>query len=254
MIILTLVNGTTYPIDVAEEERLSYEADVTSSAIEKGADTTDNVRPKLPVLDVDCTISDTPVGKVALDPSRQGVSSAAADGFRRLVEIYMTAEPLTVECSFGRFEDMVLEKFSPVRNKGTGKALKFTATFRNIKIVQNERTTVRRGIPNGGHRVNRGLQTGLKTASGHEILNYNKGIGKLGVYRDDQGNVVSREEVVDAAHRSDAVAVNYDRQNGAVPIDSKDYTPYQPSHRNDPWWTKAWRKSQADQQPQGGGR
>lgn len=161
------ING--YPIDVAETESLDYEADVTSFPIEKGADTTDSVRPKLPVLTVDCLVSDTPIGRVANDPSRQGVSSPAGDAFRRLVEMYMSAEPLTVECSFGTFDEMCLEKFSPTRNRQTGKALKFTATFRKLKIVENTRTTVRVAIPNGGRRTNLGFQSG-KFVQGKQVL------------------------------------------------------------------------------------
>lgn len=152
------ING--YPIDVAVSEALDYEADVTSFPVEKGADTTDSVRPKLPVLTVDCLVSDTPIGRVASDPSRQGVSSPANDAFNRLVEMYMNAEPLVVVCSFGTFDAMCLEKFSPSRDRTTGKALKFTATFRKLKIVQNQRTTIRVAIPNGGRRTNLGFKSG----------------------------------------------------------------------------------------------
>jgi hypothetical protein len=148
-----------YPIDAALEERLSYEADVTEFEVEKGADTTDHIRPKLPVLTFDGVVSDTPTGKVALDITRQvdsGRPLPSVDAYQRFVAIHEAAKPVTVECAFGKFDNMALTSLTPTKDSKSKKAFNFSATFKQIKLIENTRITIFVSVPNAQGKVDLG--------------------------------------------------------------------------------------------------
>jgi hypothetical protein len=169
-----------YPLDCALEERLTYESEVTEFPVEKGADIADHIRAKRPVLEIDGVVSDTPIGKVANDPSRTNLSGAmlpSRDAFDRLVQLHGDRRTITVECSFGKFDDMVLMSLTPTRDVKTHKAFKFTATFRQIEFRQNNRTTIRVAVPNASGKINFGALlgavkgTGVTFVTSHTIAN-----------------------------------------------------------------------------------
>lgn len=166
------ING--YPIDAALEESLSYEADITENEVEKGSDITDHVRPKLPVISFsDAVVSDTPIGKIATDETR--VSNAnlgvlpSLDAFQRFKELHEAATTCIVECSYGRFEDMVLATLTSTKNAKNKKSFTFNATFRNIRIVENTRTTVRVATQAGGKKQSKGLSLD-NVVEGNKVL------------------------------------------------------------------------------------
>jgi hypothetical protein len=53
-------------------------------------------------------------------------------------------------------QNMIMERLSAPVNAGTGHALRFTASFKQIRLITNERTTVRVLLPSGKKRVKRG--------------------------------------------------------------------------------------------------
>jgi len=134
-----------FAIDVATDERLTYESEVTEFPVEKGAPVSDHIIAKRPVLELDCVVSDTPTGAVAEDPSRKGLdpsTNPSSDAFEFFRRLHGDRRAVVVECSFGKFDDMVMTSFPPVRNKESLKALKFTVTFKQIEFATNNRSTV----------------------------------------------------------------------------------------------------------------
>lgn len=151
-----------YPIDAALEERISYEAEVTENAVEKGADITDHVSPRLPILEFDGVVSDTPIGAVATDPTRTGAAQQhSREAYKKFLEVFNGVDGkvvgVVVECSFGKFENMILKTLTPVKNAQSAKAFRFTASFKQIAIRENTRTTVRTSIRNGDKKQPNGL-------------------------------------------------------------------------------------------------
>lgn len=147
-----------YPIDVAVSEEPTYEADVTDFPTESSADTTDHIRPKSLVLKIEGWISDTPIGVIASDPTRQAATAGKPSkaAYDKLTAVFLARKPVTVECSFGIFLSMAFQNLSPVANDKTGKALHFTGTFKQINVKTNNRTTIRQSIPGGGKKKNLG--------------------------------------------------------------------------------------------------
>jgi hypothetical protein len=163
------VNG--YPIDVALQERLDYTSEVTKSPVEKGADIADHVIARLPVLTFDGVVSDTPIGAVSNDESRLTLQGAtpSQDAYRRFEAIHVAKQPVVVECSFGKFDHMVMTSLSATKESTSAKAFVFTATFEDVRIVENRRTTVRVAVPNVGKKQNFGLSLD-KIIDGKRVL------------------------------------------------------------------------------------
>jgi hypothetical protein len=155
-----LIDG--YEIDIAESEEHVFENEVTEHPVESGGDITDHVRARAISLTIEGIVSDTPLAALAQRRNELVViggetfAKPSEEAFARLLEINATREPITIETSLRSYTDMVLEHFSAPRNAGTGDALRFTATFKQIRLVTNERTTILVATPRGSKPVNRG--------------------------------------------------------------------------------------------------
>lgn len=181
------ING--YPIDCALEERLTYEADVTDLDVESGSDVTDHIRPKQPILEFDGLVSDTPLGEVATDPSRQtdaGAPTPSRDAFDRFRTIHEAAQTVVVECSYGKFDSMAMTSLTPSRTSETAKAFKFTATFKRIRIRENRRTTVKVAIANGSGKQNLGSREAVLKYLGQNM------VWVKSIARESDGNLAQR--------------------------------------------------------------
>lgn len=155
-----LIDG--YEIDIAEAEEHAFENEVTEHPVESGVDITDHVRARAIELTVEGVVSDTPIGALAQRRSNlvlvggEAFAKPSEEAFARLLEIYEKRVPVVVETSRKVYKDMILERFSAPTNAGTGDALRFSATFRQVRFIVNERTTVRVTVPRAANKVNRG--------------------------------------------------------------------------------------------------
>jgi hypothetical protein len=185
-----------YAIDLALDENLTYESEVTENPVEQGADVTDHVRAKQPVLTFEGVVSDTPIGRVSTHESRLAIGTAtpSQDAFQRLVAIHEAREPVVVTCSFGRFDAMVLTSLSPSKNAASQRSLQFSATFRRIQIVENTRTTVRVAVPNCGKKQTFGLSLD-RVVKGKQIL-WRKGRPPGSSPSTDPKGVIIGQEIV----------------------------------------------------------
>ncbi len=136
-------------IDVIISEEHSYENDVTSHPVESGSDVTDNVINKPLKISLDCLISATPLRKSGVivqgEATRTANPTQAARA--RLIAINVAREPITVNDSQGSFPNMVLEKLMFTQTSKIGDALAFKASFKELKIIENERTIIQVAIP-----------------------------------------------------------------------------------------------------------
>lgn len=143
-----------YEIDVFTDESHTLDSMVTSDPVEDGADTTDNVKLLPTTITVTGIVSDTPFGQLAERRLPGEFSSAYALGY--LESIRDDREPVTIETSLGKYENMVMERLSIPQNAQTGDALQFTATFKQIRITYTQRATINTADPRNKRKVNRG--------------------------------------------------------------------------------------------------
>ena len=163
-------------VDVATSEEHVDECDVTDNPVEAGAAITDNVRRRPRTLTLECVVSDTPIGAVAEARGLAEQQAAATEAFLQQLNIigapstlnpYRTAadecraflartlsarEPITVTTEIRTYESMVLYNVSESRTATTGDAIRFRAMFRQVRIVTNERSTVRVAVPRAKKR------------------------------------------------------------------------------------------------------
>lgn len=184
-----------YPIDCALEERINYEAEVTMNPVEKGADMTDHVTARLPTLEFDGVVTDTPIGAIANDDTR---TSAAEDqskvAYKKFLDVFLARQGVVVECSFGKFENMILQHLTPVKNAQNKKAFKFTATFQQVRINENKRTTVKTSIRNGDKQAKNGLSAD-NLVEGSQVL-WRKGKPPGTSPATDPAGIITGSEVV----------------------------------------------------------
>lgn len=141
-------------MDLAVSEEHGFPSEVTSHPVEQGPDISDHIRNLPEEITLESIVSDTPIGEVAADPSRQAAGPDAplpsADALQKLREIRAARRPVTVETSLGTFENMALENLTVPRDAQKTGGLFFTATFRRMNLVTNKRTRRRVATPLAG--------------------------------------------------------------------------------------------------------
>lgn len=142
-----------YEIDAFVREEHSKENAVTDHEVERGADITDHVRSKHPTVTLESVVSDTPLGDLA--NRRAGDVPPSQEALARLEAIDEARQPVTVITTLRTYTDMILESLSIPKDAKTGKALRFTARFRRIRIAEVD-TAARVDIPRGKAKSNRG--------------------------------------------------------------------------------------------------
>ncbi len=151
-----------YEIDVAETLEPSFDNEVTEHPVEEGSEIVDHVRARPISLQVDGLISDTPIGALAARRQQftliNGESFAfpSDEAFAFLTKVHEDREPITVETMRRTYTSMVLETLVFPEDARTGGALKFRASFRQVRLVTNARTTIRVAVPRASSKVNRG--------------------------------------------------------------------------------------------------
>jgi hypothetical protein len=156
---MLLIDG--FEIDAELSGEHGFESEVTDHPVEQGADISDHVRPKPVVVTVEGVVSDTPVGPIADrrgDVNENGVlvNSPSQDALAWFLRLRDERQPVAIETSLRRFDSMILQSLSIPTDARTGKALRFRATFKQVRVVVNERSTVRVDVPRARRRQNLG--------------------------------------------------------------------------------------------------
>lgn len=149
-----LIDG--FPIDATVSESHAFDLDVTDHPVEEGADITDNARIRPAVITLSCIVSDTPLAAVASarDLPGGGGGAPSDEAYARMLAIRDAREPVVVTTSIATYANMVLQSLSIPRAASDGESLRFSATFKEVRIVKNDRKRV--SVPRAKGKVNRG--------------------------------------------------------------------------------------------------
>lgn len=146
-----------FDVDAALTEEHVFDADVTDYPVEKGGNVSDNIRSRPIKVTIEGVVSDTPLTEMAFIRAAAGGSGPPSqDALAVLEKIRDDREPVTIVTSLRLYENMALESLNIPRSKDTGDALRFRATFKQIRFVTNARTTVRVATPKSRKKTNRG--------------------------------------------------------------------------------------------------
>jgi Dit-like tail protein len=169
-----------FVIDAILSESHTLESSVTEFPIERGADITDNVLPRPIIVEMECLVSNTPIGTMAdirkqagqigevISDTPTGSSvvdhTPVDDAYAHLLKIRNAREPVSIITTLQSYDNMVLKNLSIPRASGRGDEFRFTATFQQVEIVSNARNTrVAIPIANPSKTVKRGLRIGKVT-------------------------------------------------------------------------------------------
>ncbi|MBA3841174.1 MAG: hypothetical protein H0X39_00885 [Actinobacteria bacterium] len=157
-----LIGG--YQIDASISESHQFESTVTEFPVEQGSAISDNIVPKSIMVTIEGIVSDTPIGPIATLRNQQAASSdflpfsdpkaaleavkgstfmPSVDARTALLAIRDARQPITISTSIRTYENMALQTLEIPVDASTGAAFRFSATFKQIIIVTNVRTTIR---------------------------------------------------------------------------------------------------------------
>lgn len=135
-----------YVIDATITEDHNLDSEVSDYPVESGGSVIDNIRPLPITITLESIVSDTPIGRVATARGAQpGVPldfAPSDEALAVLLAIRDARETVTIEDSLSTWESMAMTSLSIPRDADTGHALAFTATFKQVVVITNNRTTV----------------------------------------------------------------------------------------------------------------
>lgn len=144
------ING--FPVDAFLTEGHAYTNEITDDPAEDGSDLNDDIINKPIVIDVDGLISDSPIGAIVAQRSQKG-DLPSDDALAALLIVYFSRNTISIETSLQVYNNMGLVSLTVPVDKSTGRALRFKAQFKQLTIVENERTSVRVASPTGSKKV-----------------------------------------------------------------------------------------------------
>lgn len=178
----------SWPYDLMLKGELQLESEITEHEVETGGAFADHIRPKPITFTLEAWVSNTPIGKIASDPSRVDLESDAvfspvfsasnpaplpsSEAHERLFKIWQDKRLVTIEVPVASrygtpgkrtFASMAIESLSEQYGPDGDGGLLFSVTFKQVRIVQNKRLTVRTAVPRGQGKG------GTRSASGQSI-------------------------------------------------------------------------------------
>lgn len=150
-------------IDMAEVEGHDFDSDVTEDEVEDGGAFTDNIKDLADVINLQGVVTDTPIGdfvRIREQATASGIDEElpflpSDEAQSKLLAIRAAKKPVIVQTSRGTFESMALTKLNLPVTGETGDALSFSVSFRKIRVVTNDRVTIKVASPNLGGKSKR---------------------------------------------------------------------------------------------------
>lgn len=136
----TLADLGSIELDAVLNENQTFNQEATLFPVEDGSDIADNIRNDPSEITVDGLVSDTPVKLFAnIDRlvTEGAFSSRSLVSYEKLLEIREKKALCDVVSALRLFSNMVMTSVTIPRSSSTGKALRFSATFRQVRIVNS---------------------------------------------------------------------------------------------------------------------
>lgn len=159
------------PLELDATVTASHQAEieVTDHPVEEGANITDHARAKPLVLTLEGVISSTPLNASQTDRVIQNLGGGfvghAEDGYQRLETIRTTRQLLKIATELRTYNNMMMTQLNVPRDGKTGDALRFTATFKEVRLaeIRRKEVTVQTKDPKGKDKQKLGKQVAAET-------------------------------------------------------------------------------------------
>jgi hypothetical protein len=236
-----------YQIDASLSEEHTFESEVSEYPVETGGDVTDNIRPKPIIVKINGIVSDTPIGTIADVRGRQGDNGAldftpSNDAYAKLKDIRDKREPVSIVTTLQTFDSMVMTNLEVPRDAKTGKALRFTATFQQVTLVTNLRTTIRVATPSGAKKTDLGTKSTKNVDTARVRVVDAHGTAVEGVHWDEKNKKYVDKDgfsVFDESenYKLDQSSGRYVDSDGNPVTQNGTRNPGTVGNRGAPWWS-----------------
>jgi hypothetical protein len=136
-------------VDAFINEKHMFSSEITEHPIESGSVIGDHIYHLPFSLSIDGIISNTPmnlIGLTAFDSAKRFLEESSNDfahiAFEKIEELFRKREPITISTSLKTYHNMVLESLHVERGNGNAESLHFTASARQIGIVQQQKIEI----------------------------------------------------------------------------------------------------------------
>jgi hypothetical protein len=189
------------PIDATVQRTTNYENEVTQFPVEDGNDVTDHIRNKPITMNIDGIISDTPLTleaqKASLVTSGGSFAARSLGGFkgglastlagaaagklgstlfqasgspaeigRKTLETLITSKArFRIAIGNRILDNMVMTRLSIPEDNQIGQALKFSATFQQIRVVTGQTVLIQRVARSAAHSASKKTSLGAQAAT-----------------------------------------------------------------------------------------
>ena len=154
----TLTTIDTLWLDASLKEDHDLEVDVTDHPVETGASVSDHARPKPREVTIEGVVSNTPLSTLqarqaqtaegtsilstAGQPAVRGKPGWAESAFATLEALWTVPKLITIVTGLKTYDNMLLTSLKVPRDDKTGDVLKFTAKFKQVRLVKNATSVV----------------------------------------------------------------------------------------------------------------
>jgi hypothetical protein len=169
---MIMIDG--FPVDVAERETFDLRSTITGFPVESGGEIADHIQNEPYAITLEGRVSDTPLGEIellrgVLDEDGRLASKPSTDAFAFFLAVRKRRQPVTIVCSRGTFESMALEQLSVNDDRDSGDALVFVASFKQIIVVTNQRTSTRVAEPRAQSKLGLGMKSSPTVTSAKQL-------------------------------------------------------------------------------------
>lgn len=133
-------------LDCSVSERHSARVEVTRHPIEDGAQPSDHARELPDVLTIDGILSNAPLGprRISRGVRGAGAPGYAQEAFGRLMKLKRDRRLVVVVTAHRAYERMMLTALDVPRDARVGDAIRFSATFEEVRVVTLGRQALER--------------------------------------------------------------------------------------------------------------
>jgi len=172
-----------FEIDAFVTEHFSHSNKITEIPVEEGSVVSDHVTPAADEVQIKAFIGNTEFAVLEGDLPESNEDITPEDPQARIIQKYQELlrlkedrQPVDLVTGLGTFTNMVIATFDIDRDVSTGKNLPFDMSFKKVKVVKSETTTINAsssavgGGDQAGGTANGGLTAGNKPVQRPNIM------------------------------------------------------------------------------------
>lgn len=132
-------------LDVVQDEIHEWTNDVTQFPVETGSPITDHIQPQPDRITISGIMSNSAIGKVAMDELNSG-DDRIQTAFDALLKLKEDRILVTVYTRFKIYDDMAIKSCNIPRNAQSGDSINFKMEFVKVRLVETQTIDVPPGI------------------------------------------------------------------------------------------------------------